>query len=180
MKREFLAKLGIEDKDTVQAILDENSTDIGKIATERDALRGQLDTVKTQLDGFKDVDVNALKGEVSTLKNQLNETSEKYTRDLADRDFNDLLKTISAEFKPHKLESVIPFLDIDTLKTSKNQEKDIRAKFEEVSKSESWAFEGKVPTFTGYTPGANDKPEVNQAGDNAAINAALRSAIGGK
>ncbi|MEG0408969.1 MAG: hypothetical protein RR623_08860, partial [Bacilli bacterium] len=60
MKREFLAKLGIEDKDTIQAILDENSADIGKVATERDAIKGQLNDVKTQLDGFKDVDVNKL------------------------------------------------------------------------------------------------------------------------
>lgn len=42
MKREFLKNLGIEDKDIIDKILDENSTDIGRA-------KGELETYKTKV-----------------------------------------------------------------------------------------------------------------------------------
>ena len=42
MKREFLKNLGIEDKDIIDKILDENSADIGRA-------KGELDTYKTKV-----------------------------------------------------------------------------------------------------------------------------------
>lgn len=69
MQRKFLEDLGIKDKETIDKILDENSTDIGKA-------KGELETVQTQLTESKK-EVETLKGQVSerdgqleTLKNQ--------------------------------------------------------------------------------------------------------------
>ena len=42
MRREFLKNLGIEDKDLIDKILDENSADIGRA-------KGDLDNYKTQV-----------------------------------------------------------------------------------------------------------------------------------
>ena len=42
MKRDFLKNLGIEDKDTIDKILDENSTDIGRA-------KGELETYRTKI-----------------------------------------------------------------------------------------------------------------------------------
>ena len=41
MKRKFLEDLGLEDKDTIDKILDENSSDIGKAKGELETVQGQ-------------------------------------------------------------------------------------------------------------------------------------------
>lgn len=46
MKRDFLKGLGIEDKDIIDKILDENSADIGRA-------KGELDTWKTKVDDLE-------------------------------------------------------------------------------------------------------------------------------
>ena len=63
MKRKFLEDLGIEDKDTIDKILDENSSDIGKA-------KGELETVQNQLKDAK-TEVETLKGQVSERDGQL-------------------------------------------------------------------------------------------------------------
>lgn len=58
MQRKFLEDLGIKDKETIDKIIDENSSDIGKA-------KGELETIQNQL---KDA-----KGEIETLKGQVTE-----------------------------------------------------------------------------------------------------------
>lgn len=73
MKRKFLEDLGITDKDTIDKILDENSTDIGKA-------KGELETVQTKLTESQK-EVETLKGQVSERDGQL-ETLKKSTGDV--------------------------------------------------------------------------------------------------
>lgn len=73
MQRKFLEDLGIKDKETIDKILDENSTDIGKA-------KGELETVQTQLTESKK-EVETLKGQVSERDGQL-ETLKKSTGDI--------------------------------------------------------------------------------------------------
>ena len=49
MKRDFLKELGIEDKATIDKILDENSKDIGRAKSETDDLESQIGSLKAQL-----------------------------------------------------------------------------------------------------------------------------------
>lgn len=66
MKRDFLKNLGIEDKDIIDKILDENSSDIGRA-------KGELETYKnkvTELEGQisdKDKTINTLQSKVDTV-----------------------------------------------------------------------------------------------------------------
>ena len=56
MQRKFLEDLGIKDKETIDKILDENSTDIGKA-------KGELETVQTQLtESKKEVEKCKIRG----------------------------------------------------------------------------------------------------------------------
>ena len=54
MKREFLKSLGIEDKETIDKILDENSMDIGRAKGELDDVKSQLTKAKSDLDELKE------------------------------------------------------------------------------------------------------------------------------
>ena len=62
MKRDFLKNLGIEDKDIIDKILDENSSDIGRA-------KGELETYKNK--------VTDLEGKVSTQENEIKSLKEK-------------------------------------------------------------------------------------------------------
>jgi chromosome segregation ATPase len=49
MKRDFLKNLGIEDKDIIDQILNENSADIGRAKGATDELKSQISQLQTQL-----------------------------------------------------------------------------------------------------------------------------------
>ena len=66
MERDFLKNLGIEDKDIIDKIMDENSADIGKA-------KGELQTYKdkvTDLEG----QLTAKNGEIATLQKKVGDT----------------------------------------------------------------------------------------------------------
>lgn len=66
MKRDFLKNLGIEDKDIIDKIMDENSADIGRA-------KGELQTYKdkvTDLEG----QITAKNGEIATLQQKVGDT----------------------------------------------------------------------------------------------------------
>lgn len=60
MKREFLKELGIEDKEIINKILDENSADIGRAKGDTDDLKSQISQLQTQLNK-RTSDYDALK-----------------------------------------------------------------------------------------------------------------------
>lgn len=75
MQRKFLEDLGIKDKETVDKILDENSTDIGKA-------KGELETVQNKL-SESEKEVETLKGQVKERDGQL-ETLKNSTGNIED------------------------------------------------------------------------------------------------
>lgn len=66
MKRDFLKNLGIEDKDIIDKILDENSADIGRA-------KGELDSYKTKVTDLEN-DVKAKETEIATLQTKVGDT----------------------------------------------------------------------------------------------------------
>jgi peptidoglycan hydrolase CwlO-like protein len=66
MKRDFLKELGIEDKETINKILDENSADIGRAKGEVDDLKSQINQLQSQLDK-KTTEFDTLKESTKTI-----------------------------------------------------------------------------------------------------------------
>ena len=66
MKRDFLKNLGIEDKDIIDKILDENSADIGRA-------KGELDTYKTKVTNLEN-EIETKKNEIATLTQKVGDT----------------------------------------------------------------------------------------------------------
>ena len=88
MKRKFLEDLGLEDKETIDKILDENSSDIGKA-------KGDLETVQGQLKDAN-AEIETLKGQVSERDGQL-ETLKKSTGDV--EELKKQIETLQTENK---------------------------------------------------------------------------------
>lgn len=78
MKRDFLKNLGIEDKDIIDKILDENSADIGRAKGATDELKSQITQLQTQLND-KTAEFNTLKESTKDYENLQNQITQLTT-----------------------------------------------------------------------------------------------------
>lgn len=179
MKRKFLEDLGLE-SGVIDKIMDENGADIEKAKGDAKALKEQLDEAQKALKSFEGVDVSELQGKITELTNEIATNQADFDKKIADRDFNDLVKAIAGDYKVRDVKAVIPFLDVETLKASKNQDKDIKAAFDVVKKEQSYLFEPdkKVPYVSSSTPGPLNQNNVDPNDKTALANEAFRGLFG--
>lgn len=175
MKRKFLEDMGLT-KEQVDSIMAENGNDIEAFKQERDTYKTQLETAQTTLKSFEGVNISELQGKITTLTTDLANKDAEYQKQLADRDFNDLLKSTAEGFKPRDIKAVMPFLDVEKLKSSKNQESDIKAALEAIKKDNGYLFQDvTIPRVVASTPG----PGGEKTDDTRTqANNALRSILG--
>ncbi len=175
MKTEDLQAKGLN-QDQIDYVMAEYGKDLNAIKAERDNYRTQLATAQTTLKSFEGVNVSELQGKVTQLTADLAAKDAEYQKQLADRDFNDLLKATAESFKPRDLKAVMPFLDVEKLKASKNQEGDIKAALKAVKKDNGYLFQDvSIPRVVSSTPGpggAKTDDTKTRAND------ALRSLLG--
>lgn len=174
MKTEDLKAQGLTDEQ-VAFVMAENGKDINREKAKADGYKTQLDEAKTSLKAFDGVDVKDLQGKVTQLTADLAAKETEYAQKLADRDFTDLVGKYAAEYKAHDVKAVMPFLDTEKLKASKNQDADIKAAFEGLKKDQSYLFnDPTVPRVVGSTSGADQKNDTTKT----QANEALRSLFG--
>lgn len=190
MKREFLAELGL-DKEAIDKIMAENGRDIEKqkaltaaAEADRDGHKAQLDEVAAKLKAFDGVDLDALRGEIDTLKADLAKKEADFQEQLSSRDFDALLTGAVAEAKGRNAKLIKAALDVDKLKTSKNQKDDISAALKALQESDAYLFEtGKTEAATRAkvsTGGQHNEGGGSQTDTNALMNSALRGAVRGE
>ncbi len=166
MKREFLQNFKVGDqpltKEIIDAIMAENGRDIE--AAKRPF--GDYDTIKQQLSeaqaALQDIQKNGQTLEAAQQKAQeweqkYNQAITDHQKELADRDFRQMLEGAITEAKGKNAKAITALLDVDALKESKNQEADIKAALEGLKKDSGYLFdeEGTPPP---YAPGAGNNP----------------------
>lgn len=151
MKTEFLTELGLTE-DQIKSIMAENGKDIKreqdkavKLESERDNYKEQLETAQTALKDFDGVDVKELQSKISKLDEDLKAKETEYQGKLADIEFNKLLDSAISETGAKSAKAVRAFIDIDSLKSSKNQSEDIKKALETVKGENDYLFESKEP-----------------------------------
>jgi len=156
MKREFLLNFKVGDqplpKEIIDAILDENSRDIGAVKSQLDAVTEQLQTAKDGLKAFEGVDVAQLQGQITKLQGDLAAKETEHQAQMADIAFNHALEAAITGAKGRNTKAIIANLDVETLKGSKNQEADIKAALEGLKKDSGYLFEEET-TPPPYAPG---------------------------
>lgn len=183
MRRDFLKDLGIEDKEIIDKILDENSSDIGKA-------KGELETYKTKVADLekeitsKDAEIATLKttaGEVDSLKEKittLEGEKAQLTSDL-DNKLNAVHKTHAIESgirdaKAKNIKAVIGLLDMDKITYKDGALEGFKEQIEALTKGEDSAFlfDTGIPTPSGLTP---SNPSLN--GGNTPTTTSLADAV---
>lgn len=140
---EIVKEFGLEvpedkKKDFEKAVL-ENYKTVADYEKQTDKVTNLTEQLKTATDALKEfdgVDPKDLQGQIATLTQNLADKEKEYQNQIADRDFQDLLKTAIADAKGKNAKAITALLDVDTLKASKNQSNDVAAALKALSEAE--------------------------------------------
>ena len=171
MRRDFLKELGIEDKETINKILDENSADIGRAKVEVDDLKSEVSKLKTQL-ADKTTEFDALKestkdyGELGEKINKLELEKSQLATDKAQLQV-DLDAKVSSILKNHAIENsvrdskaknikaVMALLDMEKIKYENNTLSGVSEQLDALKGGEDTSFlfgeANTAPTGTNFS-----------------------------
>ena len=138
MKREELEALGLT-KEQVDKVLDAHHAELDPVQKELEDTKGELkvaneklethETTITKLEGdlkkYDGVDLTALNKEIEDLKESNRLKDESHAKEIADRDFNNLVEKRIVAANGKNLKAISALLDLEALRASKNQEKDL-------------------------------------------------------
>lgn len=165
MKREFLQNLKIGDqaltKEIIDAVMAENGRDIQAAKDaykDYDAIKEQLETAKTSLAELQKADISGLQEKIKTLTADLKQKDADWQAKLDGMTFDSTIKDAITAAGGRNAKAIRALLDIDTLKASKDQTKDIQAAIEALKGSDSYLFgtdkQTPPPFSTGTGTGA--------------------------
>lgn len=118
-----------------------------KVQTLEKTLKDTQDKLKV----FDGVDADALNKQIADLKEDLAKKDTEYQAQMADRDFQDMLKDSISAAKGKNAKAITALLDVDTLKASKNQKEDVASALKALSEAEDskMLFGDAEPNGTG-------------------------------
>lgn len=175
MKRDDLTAKGLT-PEQVEFVMSEYGRELNPIIAERDAYKSQLETAQATLRTMEGVDPAALNQKITDLTNQLAGKDTEIANIRAEYAFTDSVKEAIRKAGARSEKAVMAMLDLDALKTSKNQQADIAAALDAVKKENDYLFQSakKPPFVVGSTSGID--PNVQTKKEQA--NEALRGLFG--
>lgn len=146
---------------------------VDKVQTLETTLKDTQDKLKA----FDGVDAEKLNKEIADLKADLEKKDSDYQAQIADRDFQDMLKESIVAAKGKNAKAIAALLDVDTLKASKNQKEDIAAALKTLSEAEDskMLFGDAEPNVVGT---GNPIGAVTKTGNSTEATAQMRSIMG--
>lgn len=160
MKTEFLQNLKVGDqpltKEVIDAILAENGRDIEaakKPYADYDHIKQQLDEAQKTIKGFQDQDIEGVRKSAQEWEEKYNQAVKDHEAKLADMAFDRKLEDAITGANGRNAKAIKALLDVDTLKTSKNQDADIKAAMDALQKDSGYLFgeEGNPPPYSSGT-----------------------------
>lgn len=163
MKREFLQNFKVGDqplsKEVIDAIMEENGRDIEsakKPYADYDTMKTQLEEAQKTIKSLQDQDIEGV-------RKSAKEWEEKYNQAIAQQEeaaFNGKIKDAITGMKGKSEKAIRALLDTEALKSSKNQDADIKTALETVKKENAYLFddEGAPPPYSGGSGSGGKQP----------------------
>lgn len=144
--------------DFLKAVAAEYKTNAehGKVADKLAAATKRAETAEEVLKGFEGKDFEAITKERDEWKRKHDEAVAEHQRQEEEREFSSALETAISEAKGKNAKAIMALLDMDKLRGSRNQEKDIKAALDALRTESGYLFEdnGGRPQFTDPKGGA--------------------------
>lgn len=169
-----------EQKATINKEVKENYKTVNdwqKQVDDNRQLQTTLTETKEALKKFDGVDIAAKDKLISDLQNDLKNKDDEYQAQIADRDFQDMLKEAIVTAKGKNAKAIKALLDVDTLKASKNQKEDVAAALKALSEAEDskMLFGESDPEVIGK---GDPIGVVTKGGNTSEATASMRSIMG--
>lgn len=154
---EILSDLGITVPEDKQAELNKSVAKNYKTIAEHEnkvnKLTEERDTAVETLKGFEGKDYDAIIKDRDEWKRKHDEMEAAHKKEKEDREFNEVLTTAISAAKGKNEKAITALLDMDTLRSSRNQEKDIKAALDSLRTDSGYLFEdnGGAAQFTTRT-----------------------------
>ena len=191
MRRDFLKSLGIEDKELIHKILDENSSDLGRAKGELENHKSQVNDLKRQL-ATKDDEIANLQEKADSVEGlnqqiaQLNADKTQLTSELTTK-VATLQKTYNIEggirdAKAKNVKAVMALLDMDKISFADGVLTGLKEQLENLRTSEDTSFlfaddTHKAPSGTNVY-----NPDINKGATSPSaftLNDAIAKVLGG-
>ena len=174
MKRDFLKNLGIEDKEIIDKILDENSADIGRAKSGNDDLKSQVTQLQTQLnDKTKEFntlkestkDYDSLKEQITQLTTDKTNLQTELNTKVSEVQKKHAIENSVRDAKAKNVKAVMALLDMEKIKYEDGELSGISEQLETLTTGDDtkFLFEGAV-NISGATP---SQPNGGNNGGNA-------------
>lgn len=171
MKKEELQKLGLTEEQ-INEVFKMNGLDVNGAKGELENAKKELEDYKAQftstqaeLKKLQELKPEELSKQVSDLNEKLASQKADFEKQIADRNFNDLLAKTVTTAGGREAKAIMPFLDIEALKVSKNQEADIKSAIEAVKSEHDYLFASTEPVKNAVSSTASNANASNTALD---------------
>lgn len=121
-----------------------------KVLDKLSTVTKRAETAEETLKGFDGKDFESITKERDEWQRKHKELEESHKRETEEREFNDVLSAAITDAKGKSPKAIMALLELDKLRNSRNQEKDIKAALDSLRTESGYLFEdnGGKPAFT--------------------------------
>lgn len=175
MTREELKAMGLTEEQISQ-VLDKHHSELDPVKKNLETTQEDLNHAKEKAEAtqaalkeFEGLDAVQVKKQIENLSEELRKKEEAHAAELADRDFNEMLRESISSVKGKNAKAIAALLDVDKLKKSKNQKEEIAAELRALAEAEdSKMLFGEpdakpvgIGNIIGAVGGKNEPPATN-------------------
>ena len=123
---------------------------VNRLTEDLNAEKKRADTAVETLKGFEGKDFDAITRERDEWKTKHDNAVAAYQKEQEEREFNSVLEAAITDAKGKNAKAIMALMDLDKLRGSKNQEKDIKAALDAMRNESGYLFDdnGGNPQFT--------------------------------